>query len=98
MEKIDALVKFAEECNTFPSNLSVNWTRVGQKNLYVSQKLRNRYYLIKSYNTVVGVVDEDSSTFLEMGKYSSTTSKQMTCIYRDRFSYCDRMFTDRKVA
>jgi hypothetical protein len=98
METIERLVKFAEECNTFPNSLSVKWTRIGSKNLYISQRMRSRYYLIKSYQTIVGIVDEDTFTFLEMGKYSPTTSRQISFIYKDKFSYCDRLFTDRKVA
>lgn len=96
--KIEELVKIAEGFNIAPSSLTVNWTQIDNKRLYVSQKLLDRFYLIRSYETIVGVVDEATGRFLEMGKYSPTTSKQINYIYRSRFSSCERLFTERKVA
>lgn len=94
----DELVMFAEKLSSFPSSLSIWWAQIDKKNLYVSEKLRDRFYLIKSYATIVGIVDTETEQFLEMGKYSRTTSKQMTYIYNTRFSECERLFTERKVA
>lgn len=87
----------ARELINFPNNLSIDWKQIGKKNLYVSQCLRNRFFLIKSYETVVGIVDDQEADFFEIGKYSPTTSKQMTFIYRDRFSDCERKFVEGRV-
>lgn len=95
--KIEELVEFAERCSSFPSYLTIWWTQINKKNLYVSEKLRDRFYLIKSYNTIVGVVDDETKQFLEIGKHSPTTSKQVTFIYRNRFSDCERLFTPTKL-
>lgn len=53
------------------------------------------YYVqpIKSYNTVVGFAYCDQ--FYEVGKYSQTTSKQVTQIYNKYFSNYDRFYVSR---
>lgn len=83
-------IRTAKELNSFPGNLSIKWSRFNHCQAWISQCLRNRFFLIKSYNTIVGIVDDQEADFFEMGKYSPTTSKQMTQIYRQRFSDCDR--------
>jgi len=70
----------------------VKWNRFNYTNAYISNKLEGRYYLIKSYYTIVGMVNEEQKKFFEFGKYSPTTSKQITQINRDRFGYCERIF------
>ena len=49
---------------------------------------------IKSYSTIVGFVH--MSDVYEIGKYSRTTSKQMTRICNTYFSDCDRVFYEKK--
>ena len=88
-------IKTARELNSFPGNMSIQWTQFHHCNAYISQCLRNRFFLIKSYSTIVGIVDDQEADFFEMGKYSPTTSKQMTMIYRERFSDCDRKLISR---
>ena len=63
--------------------------RIKTRNFYISNTFRyNDHYIIlfKSYNTIVGFVDCTESIFYEIGKYSKTTSKQMTQIYNMLFS------------
>lgn len=90
-------VKTARKLSEFPMCLSIEWHQVGKKNAYVSQCLQNRFFLIKSYSTIVGIVDDQEADFFEIGKYSPTTSKQMTQIYNSRFSDCDRKFINDRV-
>ena len=44
-----------------------------------------RYILIKSYKTFVAFVDIENEVFVEIGKFSSTTSKQCTQIHNTCF-------------
>ena len=44
------------------------------------------YRAVKSYSTIVAIVDIYNDTFTEFGKYSVTTSKQVTQIYNDMFN------------
>ena len=77
------------------SNGGLRWSRVKSRQMWISQCLNNRFYLIKSYSTIVGLVDDQEADFFEFGKYSPTTSKQMTQVYREQFSDCDRILTNR---
>lgn len=76
-------------------NEGFKWSRVKSRQMWISQCLNNRFYLIKSYRTIVGIVDDQEADFFEFGKYSPTTSKQMTQLYRERFSDCNRILTNR---
>lgn len=49
---------------------------------------------IKSYSTIVGFVH--MSVLYEIGKYSRTTSKQITRIYNTYFSDCKRVYMARR--
>ena len=93
----ETALKTARKFSEIPMCFSIKWEQVGKKNAYVSQCLQNRFFLIKSYNTIVGIVDDQEADFFEIGKYSRTTSKQMTQIYNSRFSDCDRKFIDARV-
>lgn len=44
------------------------------------------FQLVKSYNTIVGIVDHDNKEYIALGKWSRTTSKQQTQIHRQIFS------------
>ena len=48
------------------------------------------YGLVKSYATIVGLIDYEERKFYELGKYSRTTSKQVTQIYNSMYTFCDR--------
>ena len=62
------------------------WVQFRSCQAWISFMLDSRYKLIKSYKTIVGLVDYDEKVVYEIGKYSQTTSKQFTqicnCFYR----------------
>ena len=76
---------------------NIQWRRVGAKQAWISNMLDGQYFLIKSYATIVGLVDMDENKYYEIGKYSPTTSRQMTQIHRSNFSNCEREFIDGEV-
>ena len=47
--------------------------------------------LIKSYNTTVAFYDYDTNSFCEIGKFSRTTSKQLTQIYNQEYPRSERV-------
>ena len=48
------------------------------------------FTLMKSYNTVVAVIDHTNEKFVRLGKWSTTTSKQSTQIHNSLYpSYED---------
>ena len=50
---------------------------------------------IKSYDTVVAFVHWDSGYLVEVGKYSRTTSKQITQIHNNHFRFRERVYFDK---
>jgi hypothetical protein len=63
----------------YPS--STQWKQFRHCNAYISSCINNRYFLIRSYNTIVGVIDDQNSELYELGKWSKTTSKQVSQIF-----------------
>lgn len=61
--------------------LGVSWKRFRHCNAYISSCIANRYFLVKSYSTIVAVIDGQNGDLYELGKWSPTTSKQVTQIY-----------------
>ena len=90
-------IKKAQELTSLIPSLSIQWNRVGYKQAWTSQCLQKRYFLIKSYSTIVGIVDVQEGEFFEIGKYSPTTSKQVTQIYNSMFRNCNRNFVAGRV-
>ena len=87
INKIFADIKL--EVELFGKENDITWKRIKTRNFYISNTFRyNDHYIIlfKSYNTIVGFVDCTENIFYEIGKYSRTTSKQMTQIYNMLFS------------
>lgn len=74
-------------------DLVTNWKQFHHCNAYVSNCINNRYFLVKSYNTIVAIVDDQQGEFIEFGKYSRTTSAQVTKIHNELFSDTMRLFT-----
>ena len=77
------------EVELYGKENGIKWKRIRNRNFYISNTFRyNEHYIIlfKSYNTIVGFVDETENMFYEIGKYSRTTSRQMTQIYNMCFS------------
>ena len=67
----------------------VKWRQFHNCQAWISTCIGNRYFLIKSYNTIVAVIDDQNGELYELGKWSVTTSKQVTQIYNmsDNESY-----------
>ena len=68
-------------------------------NAYVSEPIFNSafgvmFQLVKSYNTIVGFVNHTTKEYIELGKWSRTTSKQVTQIHNAMFSNFERKFID----
>lgn len=59
----------------------VTWKRFRHCNAYISSCIGNRYFLVKSYSAVVAVIDDQNGDLYELGKWTRTTSKQVTQIY-----------------
>ena len=73
-------------CNAFvhcynPRNFADRWVQFGSKQCWVSNCINNRYFLVISYNTLVAVIDDQQGELYELGKWSVTTSKQITQLY-----------------
>ena len=43
----------------------------------------NSYYLLKSYNTIVAIVDLAEKKFIDLGKWSMTTTKHANLFYKE---------------
>lgn len=52
------------------------------------------FRLVKSYNTIVGFINLDTEEYIELGKWSRTTSKQVTQIYNFAYYFYTRKFVD----
>lgn len=92
------IIEKARELNSVKGmleNRGINWTRIKSRQMWISQLLDSRYILIKSYSTIVGMVDTDERKVYEFGKYSPTTSKQMTQLCREQFYLYDRELLQR---
>lgn len=72
-----------------PEFLMVKWKRFGAKQCWVSSCIKNRYYAVRSYSTIVAIIDDQNGELYELGKWSPTTSKQVTQLYNldDIISY-----------
>lgn len=68
------------------------WKRFGSKQCWVSDCIKNRYFLVKSYSTIVAIIDDQNGELFELGKWSSTTSKQVTQLYNLCDAVCYKMF------
>lgn len=57
----------------------IEWTQFGYRQAWFSDLLDfGSLRLFKSYNTIVALIGINSSVFYELGKWSTTTSKQVT--------------------
>lgn len=75
----------------------LNYKRFNHCNAYISEVVfcsaeNVTFQLIKSYDTIVGFVNLDTKEYIELGKWSRTTSKQVTQIYNTMFKSFDRKF------
>ena len=73
------------------------WVQFHKCQAWISDELDERFRLIKSYHTIVGLVDCKERVVYEIGKYSRTTSKQFTQICNQMFSSYDRKYVEGRV-
>ena len=66
------------------------WTRFDYKQAWWSNVLGGQFRLLKSYDTIVAVVDIMNFKFYELGKWSTTTSKQVTQYYNKYYGNFER--------
>lgn len=79
---------------------NIEWTQFRSMNAdignFVFVNVEDNDFLVKpfqSYTTIVGFVDNMTHTFYEIGKYSRTTSKQVT-IFCNTYGY-NKVYVDR---
>lgn len=84
------VVEKARELSSWSKSSEIEWSQFRKCQAWVSGLIDNRYFLIKSYRTIVGLVDTSTGDFYEIGKYSPATSKQMTQIYNSMFRSTER--------
>lgn len=81
-------IKHIDACKKTFAMLNDRWERFGYKQAEILFNEFNRPVLFKSYDTIVGVISDDK--FYELGKYSTTTSKQVT-------QFCNAYGLDREL-
>lgn len=77
----DSILRKCKESTIHCTLQDINWKQFRHCNAYISNCLFNRYFLIKSYSTIVAVIDDQQGELYELGKWSRTTSKQVTQIF-----------------
>ena len=90
-----------KEVVTRPTNDPIEFYRFRSCNAYIAEDLIDiedstdgtvhSIRLIKSYDTIVAFYDYDNNVFCEIGKFSPTTSKQLTQIYNQEFRNSERI-------
>lgn len=93
--QIDAAANnILKACNAYvmsydPFKFADQWVQFDKKQCWVSNCIKNRYFLVISYNTLVAVIDDQQGELYELGKWSVTTSKQVTQLFNlaDIISY-----------
>lgn len=82
-------------------NCHKEWRQFGYKQCYYTECLfneetQNFYKLVRSYNTIVAILYDEY--YIELGKWSKTTSKQVTQFYNEKVARTNqkRLFIDIK--
>jgi hypothetical protein len=71
-----------------------NWYQFGAKKCWWSDSVEldgDMYMILKSYDTIVAVVDNTENLFVALDKWSSTTSKQVTQFHREYVHTFDKV-------
>lgn len=71
---------------------TIKWTQEKSQNFYYAETPDGE--LLKSYSTICGYIDKTEQKFYEYGKYSQTTSKQITMYYKRYYSNYERVYID----
>jgi hypothetical protein len=75
----------------------IYWRQFNKCEAYLSEILEDDYRLIKSYNTIVGLVDIKEGKYYQFGHFSKTTSVQLTRIYNTFYRGWERIIMEEKV-
>ena len=82
---------------------TIQWTQFRSCQAYIGEltvvTIGNDDYFVhpfRSYETVVAYVDFDTNVLYEVGKYSQTTSKQVTQYYNQVANANERIFHSRR--
>ena len=86
-------VKKAKEIMSSPEAMLMSWARFRSCQAWTG--MCKGYTFIKSYRTIVAIIDHDEKKLYELGKYSRTTSKQVSQILNSMFRGYDRELVDR---
>ena len=79
-------IKVKDEIMNNVSSWSISWVQFRSCQAYTGY-YNSRYTLIKSYSTVVGLIDHHEGVVYELGKWSKTTSQQIRKIKRFMVPY-----------
>lgn len=88
MMTLEQAIKKKNELMDSITAWTMKWKRFRRCQAYTAT-YNDRYDIIKSYTTIVGLVDKEEKVMYELGKWSPTTSKQITIIHRTLYGYCD---------
>jgi len=91
---MEDIIKIAQECS---KKWGICWVQFHKCQAWISDEFDERYRLIKSYHTIVGLIDCKEHVVYEIGKYSRTTSKQFTQICNQLFRGYDRKYIEGRV-
>ena len=81
INKVAELILRACGASTMHYPVNTTWKQFHKCQAWISNCINNRYFLIRSYNTIVAVIDDQNGELYELGKWSTTTSKQVTQIF-----------------
>ena len=84
----ESILRKCKASTTHCAMRDITWKRFRHCNAYISSCILNRYFLVKSYNTIVAVIDDQERELYELGKWSRTTSKQVSQIFNMRGYEC----------
>ena len=81
----DVMRTEAERLQGRPAFMMIKWRRFHNRQAWTGGI--EDYVLIKSYNTIVGIVDVKNGYTYELGHWSQTTTQQIRAIWNECFSY-----------
>lgn len=87
----------AELTKRLMNKRGVYWAQFNKCEAYLSEILEDDYRLIKSYNTIVGLVDLKNKKYYQFGWFSATTTRQLTKIYNAYYRGWERIISEEKV-
>lgn len=81
---------YSKLCDWYGNN--VRYSRFNYCQAYISERIYCStfdldFQLVKSYETIVAVIDHTHQKFIRLGKWSRTTSKQSTQIHNTHCRY-----------